>query len=212
MKTYKYILLDWDGNLARTLDVWLEACRAVLEKRNIHKSDEEIAASFGQWRAHLEKWGVSDLDAADDEADLLAQEKLSGVQLYPDALSILTELKQRNKKLALITTSIRANVHPLLVTHNMHQLFDVAVYGDDVTQHKPHPEPLLKAIEKLGGSPEQAIMIGDSDKDLGAAKNANVDSILFYPREHRKFYKLENLQEHLPTYIVDDFRKVLEIV
>ena len=29
----QFILLDWDGNLAKTLDIWLNACRAPLEKR-----------------------------------------------------------------------------------------------------------------------------------------------------------------------------------
>jgi hypothetical protein len=33
MKHYKYILLDWDGNLARTLDIWLAALKTPLEKR-----------------------------------------------------------------------------------------------------------------------------------------------------------------------------------
>ncbi len=56
------------------------------------------------------------------------------------------------------------------------------------------------------------LYIGDSDKDLGAAKNAGIDSVLFYPAEHKKFYNLDALKTYSPTYIVDDFRKIMTIV
>lgn len=45
-------------------------------------------------------------------------------------------------------------------------------------------------------------MIGDSDKDLGAARNFGIDSVLFYPAEHKKFYDLEKLKELEPTYFL----------
>ncbi len=55
-------------------------------------------------------------------------------------------------------------------------------------------------------------MIGDSDKDLGAANNFGIDSVLFYPPEHKKFYDIEKLKKLRPTYIVSDLRQILEIV
>ena len=58
----KYILLDWDGNLAKTLDLWLDACRLVLERQNIYKTDEEISASFGQFTQYLNMWGDEDVE------------------------------------------------------------------------------------------------------------------------------------------------------
>lgn len=42
--------------------------------------------------------------------------------------------------------------------------------------------------------------------------NAGVDSVLFYPVQHKKFYDLDKLKELNPTYIIDDFRQVMEIV
>ncbi len=46
MKRYDYILFDWDGTLARTLDIWLEALKAALLKRSYTLSDEEIGADY----------------------------------------------------------------------------------------------------------------------------------------------------------------------
>jgi len=92
-----------------------------------------------------------------------------------------------------------------------HHFFDVVITHEDTEKHKPHAEPLEKALAQLGGNKEKAVMIGDSDKDLGAAKNAGVDSILFYPKEHERFYRLDDLKRFGPTYVVDDFREVLKI-
>ncbi|MCA9332418.1 HAD family hydrolase [Candidatus Saccharibacteria bacterium] len=208
----KYILLDWDGNLARTLDIWLDACHIAINNQGIQKTDEEIAASFGQFTKYLTEWGISDVNAAIEDADKVAKKQLPEVELYPDAAAVLETLKEQGKKLALITTSPHENIQHLLEKHGLGSMFDVIVAGDDVENHKPHPEPLDTAIEQLGGNKEDSIMIGDSDKDLGASENAGVDSILFYPPEHERFYSLESLKSHNPTYVVSDFKDVIDIV
>lgn len=211
MKTYRYILLDWDGNLAKTLDIWLEACRQPLMKRGLHLSDEEISASFGAFTKYMTEWGIQDVEVVIEEADTFARGMLPDVELYPDALEVLETLHQKGKKLVLITTSPHRNIEHLLDKYNMNRLFDALVTHDNVSHHKPHPEPIEKALELLDGNKDEAVMIGDSDKDLGAAANAGIDSILFYPDEHKKFYKLDSLKAHNPTYIVDDFKKIIEI-
>jgi beta-phosphoglucomutase-like phosphatase (HAD superfamily) len=58
MKQYDYILLDWDGNLAKTLDLWLDTFRQVLDEEGFHPTDEEITASFGKTDEFFAKLGV----------------------------------------------------------------------------------------------------------------------------------------------------------
>lgn len=212
MKRYEYILLDWDGNLAKTLDLWLEAYKVVLTEEGYFPSDQEIASSFGKVQDYFASLGIKNAGAVYDRADELGKKKLPEVELYPDALEVLGYFKDIGKTTALITATNRRHVSYLLERYKMHRLFDVVVAREDVTKHKPDPEPLHIALNKLGGTPEAAIMIGDSDKDLGAAANASIDSILFYPPEHTKFYRLEELKKLKPTYIVDDFRKIMGIV
>ncbi len=213
MKNYQYILLDWDGNLAKTLDVWLEACRAPLEKRGLKLTDEEIAASFGMFEEHVKKWGfASEVDMIADEADEIAAHKLPHVDLYPDALEVLGRLKEANKKTAVVTTSMHSQIKDAQNSHDMLVLFDAIVAWDDVTHHKPNAEPIEKALEALGGSKEQAIMVGDTEKDILAGQNAGIDTVLYYPPEHAKFYDIDKLKSHNPTYVIEDFRLLLDIV
>lgn len=209
MKEYTYYLLDWDGNLAKTLDIWLRAYRIVLEKRGLFLSDVEIGATFGAIDTHMTSVGIADTDVAMDELYIIGKRELPDVELYPDALRVLSALRAHGKKIALITTSPHENVQLVLDKHNIAQYFDTIVAGDDVQNHKPDPEPLEMALNKLGGTKAEAVMIGDSDKDLGAAQNFGIDSILFYPPDHRKFYDLSALKTFDPTYVVEDFTMIL---
>ena len=212
MAGYQYLLLDWDGNLAQTLDLWLDVFRLVLADRGLTPSDEAIAGSFGKTEQFFAQLGVSDPATLYETADRIGKAALPEVELYPEALEVLNEFKARGKQTALITSSNRANIEPLLEKYDLHALFDVVVAREDTAEQKPHPEPLEKALALLGGTKEQAVMIGDSDKDLGAANNAGIDSILFYPKEHAKFYDLKTLQSYKPTHVVGNFKEILDIV
>jgi pyrophosphatase PpaX len=212
-RSYKYVLLDWDGNLAKTLDVWLEATQVPLKNRNIIVDDADVVhLCFGRPSAGYAELGINDIDRAIEEMDGYAKQKMPEVELYPDTLFVLDELKKMGKKLALITSSRRNNVIHLLEKYNILGYFSVIIANEDTERHKPDPEPLEKALQTLGAQASEAIMIGDSDKDIGAAINAGADSILFYPEEHQKFYNADYMQGLGATYIIDDFRAVIGIV
>jgi pyrophosphatase PpaX len=214
MKSYKYILLDWDGNLAKTLDIWLESLKTPLQRRGIHLADEEIGANFATFKERMEARGVEDIDAILYEADVIAAAKTPYVELYPDALTVLSDLKKASKRLVLVTTSEHSLIDPLLEKYQMRQLFDFVVCGDDSVNHKPDPEPLIKALVLLDAvaDKEHVVMVGDSSADIEAADQAGVDSVLFYPPTHKNFYNLEELQEFKPTYTISDFHELLHII
>jgi len=211
-KDYHYILFDWDGNLAKTLDLWLEATKIELAKLDVHPTDAEIGASFGAFSKFFADWGVADPEGTITRIDLTVRTMLPTVELYPDTLEMLDALYNRGKHLSLITTSWRATLTIPLKQYHLEHFFEAIVCGDDVTHHKPHPEPLEKALTALGGTKDKALMIGDSDKDIGAANNFGIDSVLFHSPEHQKFYQTDRLHSLNPTYIVDDLRQVLDIV
>ncbi|MDX2776616.1 hypothetical protein PV379_04600 [Streptomyces caniscabiei] len=74
MNDYHYILLDWDGNLAKTLDIWLVATRKPLESRGIHISDKQIAIQcFGRPIEGYAELGITDVDTAITEMDEVAK-------------------------------------------------------------------------------------------------------------------------------------------
>ncbi|MBN9669932.1 phosphoglycolate phosphatase [Roseibium aggregatum] len=77
-------------------------------------------------------------------------------------------------KLAVCTNKAERLTLPLLAELDLARHFDAVVGGDTFSVAKPHPEPVLGAIERAGGQVAGSIMIGDSGTDISAARNAGI--------------------------------------
>ncbi len=212
MKKYKYVLFDWDGCLAKTLDIHLDSYKKTFAEYNIFPEDKTIAQEvFGDWNGP-KKLGVNDIEIFTKKYLSRVNETYPTVSLYEGVAKTLDILKNRGKKMALITSSLRSTVQPALENNNLINMFDVFLAAEDVKNHKPDPEMINRALAQLTGNKEQAIIIGDSKSDLGSANNAAVDSLLYYPKHNEMFYNLDILKSYRPTFIVDKFKKILEII
>jgi phosphoglycolate phosphatase-like HAD superfamily hydrolase len=76
-----------------------------------------------------------------------------------------------------VTAKRRVTVDLAFARLPFEHLFETVVGGDETEQHKPHPAPLLLALERLGASPEDAAYVGDSPFDMQAAKAAGLYAI-----------------------------------
>jgi phosphoglycolate phosphatase-like HAD superfamily hydrolase len=88
-------------------------------------------------------------------------------------------------------------------------LFDLVLTVEDVHRHKPDPEVLFKALELLGASAAQALLVGDSEKDLQAGNAAGVATALYLPAHNLRFYDEAQLRSWRPDYVIRDFRELL---
>lgn len=206
---YQYILFDWDGCLAKTLNIWLDSYKEVFNKHNIFPTDLEIVTCFGNWNGP-ENFGISNGKDFVDEVKIIGLSKINKVELYPHAKSLLSLL--RNKKTALLSSSPKEAIRKALKYNNLSSYFDVILTAEDVTNHKPHPEMLETGIKLLGGNKKETIMIGDSEKDLGAANNAGISSMLYFPKDHGVFYNFSELKSFKPTFIISDFKEAIPIL
>lgn len=210
---YRYVLFDWDGCLAQTLSIWMNAYVATFEKFGLFPEERAIARQMGDWHGP-KSLGVSEADYQ-TFIDLVAaavRVELPQVALYPGALDLVHALKERNVNVCLNTTTHPDSLRHALQNSGLAALFDVVITSVDVTNHKPHAESIELALARMGGSVADAVMIGDSSNDLGAAKNAGTDSILVYPPAHELFYDLSELQHFNPTYVCATFEDVKEIL
>jgi pyrophosphatase PpaX len=98
--------------------------------------------------------------------------------VFPGVRALLTTLKGRNKKLAVVTSRKRASLEGFLALKDMNGIFDALVTPESTTQHKPHPEPVLQALKELEARPEEALFVGDSVWDIESGRAAAVDTAL----------------------------------
>jgi len=93
-------------------------------------------------------------------------------RLYDGALECLQQLRQRSITLACVTNKHSRFTLSLLRQLGIADFFDAVASGDQFTNNKPDPEPLLKTAERLGASPSDSLMVGDSAADAQAARRA----------------------------------------
>ncbi len=100
------------------------------------------------------------------------------LEAFDELLALLPGLKAEGRRLGIVTAKRHRTVG-LAVDRfaALASAFDVVVAFEDTNRHKPDPEPVLLAVEKLGGTPGEAVYVGDSPFDIGAAKAAGVFSV-----------------------------------
>ncbi len=80
-------------------------------------------------------------------------------------------------KLGIVTTKTSVYSAELMEYFGVGKYFDVLVGRDDVTNPKPHPEPIIKALKHLQYKNHKAYMLGDTCLDGISAKNADITAI-----------------------------------
>ncbi len=182
MKRYTTYLFDFDYTLADSSKGIVLCFRHVL---NLHGytgiTDEEIKRTIGKT---LEEsfsilTGVTDADtlAAYKKEYVKAADQHMTVNtfLFPETLSVLTQLKKDGARIGIISTKYRYRIMELLSQKLPAQFLDIIVGGEDVKTPKPSPEGLLFAIGHLSVPKEETLYIGDSTVDAETAQAAGVD-------------------------------------
>lgn len=94
--------------------------------------------------------------------------------IFPGLLEIIENLKERGCKLAVATTKYQTTVDAVVGRLNLAPYFDL-IQGTNDFPHKPDPYILNLVMQKLEATPEQTIMIGDTDNDVLCAQRAGVE-------------------------------------
>jgi len=100
------------------------------------------------------------------------------LQACAGILDVLRDLKAEGGRLGIVTAKRRVTVALAFeVLPELEPLFDVVVGADETERHKPHPDPILHALDELGADASDAAYVGDSPFDVAAAKAAGVFAV-----------------------------------
>src|SRR5262249_27453958 len=97
-----------------------------------------------------------------------------GLEACDGMEDVLVRLHEQGRRLGIVTAKRRATVELAFATVPLGHLFETVVGGDETQRHKPDPEPLLLAAERLGADPDATAYVGDSPFDVRAAKAAGM--------------------------------------
>ncbi len=108
---------------------------------------------------------------------LYAERMTVETRLFPGAEATLDALRKRGCRHALCTNKPVGMAEDILLRFGIRTCFQAVLGGDSLPVRKPDPLHLSTAIEQAGGDPRRAVMVGDSDVDIAAARQAGVASI-----------------------------------
>lgn len=94
--------------------------------------------------------------------------------VYPATRRAIQGLRALGLCLGIVSTKYRYRIEAVLAREGLAEDWQVVVGGEDVSAHKPHPEGLLLAAERLGLAPSACLYVGDSPTDAEAASRAGM--------------------------------------
>ena len=95
-------------------------------------------------------------------------------RVYDGVGQTLRVLSGDGVKLAVVSNKEERYAREVIAAHDLLDYFDLLVSGDSLPVKKPDPLPIRHCMERLGVKPARALMIGDSEIDVAAARNAGV--------------------------------------
>ncbi len=96
---------------------------------------------------------------------------------YPGAVEMLCEVRAAGYLTGICTNKLETITNVMLEDMDLARLFDGVVGAEPPRPRKPDADPVNLAIERAGGTSDNAIMIGDSPADIGAGKAAGLPTI-----------------------------------
>ena len=210
----KIILFDLDGTLIDSTEAILHCFFSSFEKFGYKKpSEDEIKDLIG----HPLEYMYEHLGVSKDEVDEFVKAYKTcyrpiskpKTKLLPNALEAI-KLASTHARLGVVTTKTALYSKELLEHMEVMNYFEVLVGREDVTNPKPHKEPIELALKKMGIETyhDDIWMIGDTPMDLLCAKNAGINSVAVLCGYGKK----EELEKHTSHIYHDSLEAVKTIL
>ncbi|KXG09056.1 Pyrophosphatase PpaX [Anoxybacillus sp. P3H1B] len=205
------ILFDLDGTLIDTNELIIQSFLHTLETYYPGKYRREdvlpfIGPPLYDTFAALDAARVEEMIATYRAFNHRQHDAL--IKEYETVYETIAVLHQHDFQLGVVTTKMNATALMGLKRTKLDPFFRCVVGLDDVQNAKPHPEPILKALELLGSVPEETLMVGDNYHDILAGKQAGTKTAgVAWAIKGREY-----LEKYGPDFMLEKMSDLLAIV
>lgn len=216
LKRPHMILIDVDGTLVDSVPDLAWCVDEMLRQLDMPQRGEQAVRHWvGNGVERLVKRAlINRLDGEPDDAlyqqalpifrALYAENTSKRSHLYDGVSEGLDYMRGSGFRLGCVTNKAAEFTLPILRDLGIEDYFETTICGDDTPRKKPDPLPLLTAAERLGVSPQDSLMLGDSQSDVKAARAAGFQVIcVSYGYNHG-----EDIRSYHPDAVIDSFAEL----
>ncbi len=204
---YKHIIWDFDGTLFDSYPVMVKAAMTVLEEHGIYESYDNIMSLMKVSFTHLydyfnETYYIS--DTLISNFDKYRKElEVDYIRPFPYVVDVCRRVYENNCFNHLYTHRGKSSIG-YLKKHDMFEYFSGLITRESNFKRKPDPEALLWLVEEYNIDKSEALMLGDRDIDILAAKNAGIEGCYYksYPLYDCGFAK----------YTITDYSQLINLL
>lgn len=174
----KTVLFDFDMTLVDSSQGITDCMNAVASKMGLPSvTRDQVLELIG---IPLEKslhtlWGDYNEEWLVEYRRIFRETEYAGIVPFVDTVSILQELRSMDIKIGVATN--RQIADPVVKAVGLYEHLDLVMGLGKEFRPKPEPDMVLAAMEKLGGSPEETLYVGDTDIDMKTACAAGMRGV-----------------------------------
>ena len=209
----KIAILDFDGTLGDTTALIVKTTQATIKELNLPaRTDEECAAMIGLRLVEIppvlfpEREVDRELYAATYRRIFNEFNTEGAVQLYPNVMDTLMELKRRGIILTIASSRSNASLTEYINNLGLASTITCILGANDVKKGKPDPEAVNRTLEHFNLKAEEAIVVGDTVFDIEMGRNAGTGTCgVSYGNG-----SMESLSK--ADWVIDDFGELLKLI
>lgn len=178
MKRIRAILFDWDGTLLDSYFAGFRASMAVFERFGIAADNERFLTSYSpNWYSTYRTLGIPEKEWGTADSVWLETYHRHPAEPFAFTRPTLASLHQDGYILGLVTSGNRDRVAGEIDRLTLKAFFSTFVFFEDTREKKPHPEPLLTALDRLRLGAEEAVYVGDRPEDIAMGRTAGAFTV-----------------------------------
>jgi len=178
------VLFDLDGTLLDTAPDMIGALNAICAEEGVTVVAYEHARGFvSNGAVGLLRLAFPEFDPLRDTGlhrrylALYAERLAVDTRLFPHLDTLLAALEHADVPWGVVTNKPRHLTEPLMAALGLDRRSSCTVSGDTLPERKPHPRPILFALERLSADPTRSIYVGDARRDIESGRAAGTATV-----------------------------------
>ncbi|MEM3532478.1 MAG: HAD-IA family hydrolase [Candidatus Methanomethyliaceae archaeon] len=213
-RVVKGIVFDLDGTLVDSVDSIWRASDYVLRSNGYRGLErEDVVKVMGKTIFDL-FLSVEPRLSPQEQHKLFEEYRrtymnfIEHTKLIPKVREVLLFLRSRRLKMAVVTTKSRENAEKILSFFGIRSFFDLVIGFEDVREHKPSAEPIMRAAEGLGLQASELVVVGDTEVDIRAGREGGALTVAV----KTGVTPLEKIIAESPNFLIESVSDLPEVL